>query len=295
MAVMPAFSAIGSFLGSMGGVGNILSGIGGLLGLGDSNDAAKMQMRAAKNAIQWRVADARKAGIHPLYALGAPGISIAPTGGDYGFLSEMGQNIDRAKYAAADRQERLAAAALTGRISPTQMTADKLQLENMSLQNDMLRANIASSIARLNGSQVPPAFPSMDPLHSGAGVSASERVQPLPAQPVINAPGTPSREAGDVTAWSYARTALGGLQVVPSMDMKNRIEDSPMELMWWWNNNLVPNFSADVNDRLAPSVREYPLPAGFDEWHWDAGTQSYRPYRYRRGDRNPTYYLPPRR
>lgn len=69
------------------------AGISGAFGIGQSlmnqSSADKDRALAAKqydhqkefaqNSIQWRVNDAKKAGIHPLYALGSQGISYAPS------------------------------------------------------------------------------------------------------------------------------------------------------------------------------------------------------------------------
>jgi len=44
-----------------------------------ATEAADLQRQFAQNAIQWRVEDAKKAGIHPLYALGANTVSYQPT------------------------------------------------------------------------------------------------------------------------------------------------------------------------------------------------------------------------
>lgn len=56
-------------------LGDIISGIGSVIG-GFMNSKAqksanKMQLQAMQNGVQWKVADAKKAGIHPLAALGA--------------------------------------------------------------------------------------------------------------------------------------------------------------------------------------------------------------------------------
>lgn len=72
------------------------------------NKNADLQRDFAKNSIQWRVADAKKAGLSPLAALGNPGIAASPAyvgGGDYG-LSDFGQDISRAMYATKSSEDR---------------------------------------------------------------------------------------------------------------------------------------------------------------------------------------------
>lgn len=54
---------------------------------------ADLQREFAKNSIQWRVEDANKAGIHPLYALGAQPYTATPF---YAGSNEVGQSLSKA-------------------------------------------------------------------------------------------------------------------------------------------------------------------------------------------------------
>lgn len=62
-----------SSIGGLAGIGSILSGAGMLGGAfgGGGDDALDFAKRLAKKGIQQRVRDAQKAGVHPLFALGA--------------------------------------------------------------------------------------------------------------------------------------------------------------------------------------------------------------------------------
>lgn len=98
------------------------------------NKEYKRQKEFAQNAIQWRVADATGAGLHPLAALGMPVASYSPEvvgGGSSGSFEGMGQNLARAMGAYGDP---------AGKVSAQYQA---LQIENASLQNDKLRAEIA--------------------------------------------------------------------------------------------------------------------------------------------------------
>lgn len=53
----------------MAGAGSLMSGLG--IGSSSGDD---VDYRGAKKGIRWRVRDARIAGIHPLFAMGAPGV-----------------------------------------------------------------------------------------------------------------------------------------------------------------------------------------------------------------------------
>lgn len=113
----------------------------------------QMQEKFAKNAIQWKVQDALKAGIHPLYAMGANTMSYSPTSvGDNGSFAAMGADLGRA-VAAGDTQS---GRAIDG-------TIGKLALERAGLENDLLRAQIASTRVRTMAPQVGPAMPPVNP------------------------------------------------------------------------------------------------------------------------------------
>lgn len=109
----------------------------------------KYQKEFAQNAIQWRVADAVAAGLHPLAALGMPVASYSPVsvgesgGSIQAAMSDMGQNITRGMTAMSAPADKLS----------SQYQA--LQLENASLQNDKLR----SEIAIMNQAGTPPGLP----------------------------------------------------------------------------------------------------------------------------------------
>lgn len=143
---------------------NILGGLMNRSAAKDANQAAlahaqsqyEHQKEFGQNAIQWKVTDAKRAGIHPLYALGANTVSYSPvtvghTPDNFGSsLAAAGQDISRAVSAGASPK---------GRLSETAEAMSVLQLENASLQNEMLK----SQIARLNA-QTPPPMPAVPGL-----------------------------------------------------------------------------------------------------------------------------------
>lgn len=127
-----------SFFGSLAGAAGNL--IGGLLGKDSAEDQQaaniKMQKQFAQKGIQWKVADAAKAGVHPLYALGASTHSFSPTSvGDplAGAVSDMGQNIGRAIDSGLNSSDRL-----------YRQTVEALTLKRMGLENDLLATKIAA-------------------------------------------------------------------------------------------------------------------------------------------------------
>lgn len=120
-AVLPAAGAfVGSkvpFIGSA--VGSALgTGLSGAIGSNDAqafaedqwNANAALQREFAQHGIRWRVEDAKAAGVHPLYALGAGGAAAAPismsVGGGEDWSGRMGQDVGRAVTAQMDPMQR---------------------------------------------------------------------------------------------------------------------------------------------------------------------------------------------
>lgn len=137
----------------LGGIGSIASS---LIGKSSADKAAskniKLQKQFAQQGIQWKVADSLKAGIHPLYGLGAQTMSFSPVnvggsgGPDLSFLGQMGQDIDRSRMATSTQGAR----------APIQQM-ERITLERGELENELLR----SQIRRANAPHVGPAFPAL--------------------------------------------------------------------------------------------------------------------------------------
>lgn len=103
-----------------------------------------LQKQFAQEGIQWKVADAKRAGIHPLYALGASTASYSPvsvgsssyspipeTGLAQG-LASAGQDISRAVTSVLSPSER-----------QYQDAVRALDLQRMGLSNELLKSQIA--------------------------------------------------------------------------------------------------------------------------------------------------------
>lgn len=262
-----------SLLGSIGSVlGSVLGPAGGIIGSiiqdrrAKANNAA--QIEAAKSGVQWRAEDARRAGISPLVALGAniyqPNFE---RGGDWetslsNLGQSMGQDISRAVNATRGARAR-------------QEVLDNLTLEHASLQNDMLR----SQIMRMN-QQVGPALPSSSdmPLLTGQGDTRSATaglpyVEEHPLQRIHSMPGRPEQEVGAIPDFSYVRTKHG-YGIVPSGDVKQRIEDQFLpELLWSIRNIHLPGSAGP----RPPNPKYFPLPKGFKSWKWNPWIQEFRP------------------
>lgn len=263
-------------LGALISAGSSL--LGGLLGK-NSADATRqaqvdmanqniaLQREFAQNGIQWRVEDAKKAGIHPIYALGSGGASFSPVSAAFSSdtslpnaLASAGQDIGRAVDKTRTAADRFGVRAATA-----------LQLEGLKLDNDLKRTEIASKTARLRADQVGPPMPASADAYLIPGQSNSGLIKQKPLELAPSPANAPHAEGGSHGDVGYARTVTGGYAPVPSKDAKDRNEDMMIpEMLWAWRNNIMPNFRD-----------YYRKPPPFDpgpgrEWRWSYSGQEYR-------------------
>lgn len=227
----------------------------------------QMQQDFATHGIRWRVADAQKAGIHPLYALGAPSMSFAPQpvgqsneyAGPAAGLAAAGQDISRAIDASRTPTER---------VDAVQSTAAALNLQNMQLRNELLSAQIAK--IRQSGQPASVGMPeSGDGAYLIPGQAQTVGTKPDPLKTTPAHPSQPSVEQGAVADVGYARTTTGWAPV-PSKDVKERIEDQLIpELMWALRNNVFPSFG---HNQAPPP---FPAPSG-QRWVYNPLSQEYQ-------------------
>lgn len=186
---------------------------------------------AMKAGIRWKVADAKKAGIHPLYALGAQGPVFSPISvgsstlgqGIADTLNEFGQDLSRAQAAQMTGDERQAS------------VLGKLAVERAELENDLLR----SQIARINSAQLAPPMP-VPNVTVGDEIPDSA-VQIVPREQTATPPLSPAQEAGVSPSYSFIRNADGSVSAVRSMDAKERLEEDFVgSLQYALRNNIFP-------------------------------------------------------
>lgn len=136
---------LGGILGSIGGIA------GALINRKNQKDQEKLQKQFAQSGIQWKVEDAKKAGIHPLYALGAQTHSYAPqsVGDVSSTMASVGQDLGRAIDATRTPEQKTEAYS---------KTVEALSLKRMELENNLL----ASQIAKINQAGQPPGLPSLE-------------------------------------------------------------------------------------------------------------------------------------
>ena len=246
--------------------------------------AAKSQQRAneindlrqrefATQGIQWRVKDANKAGIHPLYALSAntPTYSPSTVGTGDGGISAAGQDLGRAvssMYGGTARENREFVRA-----------HQRLQLRKMGLENELL----ASKIATIRQPGTAP-----QTAHVGGslidGQPQSGLVDTRPMRRESAHKRHPSTEAGTVTDTGLLRTQTGWAPVM-SHDAKDRLEeDWPGNLGWQIRNRLVQMFGYNYHPALPKGRTFYYNP-------YMAEYQEYTPRTMRSGRKRPWSYM----
>lgn len=227
------------------------------------------QVEFAQNGIQWRVSDAKAAGIHPIFALGGNTATYTPSAISYSGdtsigsgLAAAGQDIGRAIDATRSAEDRQ-----TARLQA-------LTLRRAELENDLL----ASQIAKLNAAPNPPMpasgnYLTSDPYKLSVGVDDGKGgiVIDKPMERTISSPEKPHQEPGALPDVGFVRTPTG-LAPVPSKDAKERIEDQAIpEIMWGIRNHVLPSFG--YGDPPPQSA----LPEGAFRWKWSNTRQEWQP------------------
>lgn len=254
-------------------IGGGASLLGGLMGKSAAEDAREanarqaeaniaLQREFAQNGIRWKVEDAKAAGIHPLYALGASSPSFSPVSlgatPDHSMpqaMADIGQNISRAVSATKTGEEKL--------MSTINLGIAKANLESATLDNQ-IKARQLSQIGT-----AAPAFPGSTNFIPGQGNTPLVKVNP--SERTASQPGRVAQEAGFVPDVGYARTDTG-FTPVPSQDVKNRIEDQFVpEMMWAARNYLAPNLG------IGTPPPKNQLPKGASDWRWSFSKQEWQP------------------
>lgn len=215
------------------------------------------QKEFAQHGIRWKVEDAMRAGIHPMYALSAQGASYSPSyvGGDTGpDMAALSQDINRAinQTRTSDEQE----------FSKLQLATAQANLDGQLLDNQYK----ATQLQRL---QTGPSFPGSQTFIPGQG--DSNLVNEKAFSRTKSNPGSPHMEPGAINSTGYYMSSDGGLTPVSSTDAKERLEDSPQELVHFYQNNILPNFG---NRDSAPP--ENLLRKG-QYWRWSTSRQRWVP------------------
>lgn len=158
------------------------------------------QREFAQQGIRWKVEDAKAAGIHPLYALGAQTHSFTPqsiSSPDIpsAGLGAMGQDIGRAVNATRTDDERTVA---------YNEALQKLSLERGSLENEVLRQRLRTMVQSSNPA-LPNAVPEADKFEERPKLMAGARWNTDPN--FVNAEDAEKRY-GDLVQELYGMSVL---------------------------------------------------------------------------------------
>lgn len=216
--------------GSLAGaaIGAVGSLIGGKKAADNSKAVAKMNIDAqkefAQNGIRWRVEDAKAAGIHPVYSLGASTNSFSPVGGytgDYGIsdaANTFGQGVDRAIRAKMTEDERKTLQAKQEmqevfQLADMNMRKEESDAKVLMYKSEALR-NFAASQQVLKNTGLPPALPSVG------------KPKLIPGQGnAPNAPSASNMPEGD-KMWQFMETSQPGVySLLPGNDYSQLYED----------------------------------------------------------------------
>lgn len=203
----------------------------------------ELQKQFAREGIQWRVEDAKKAGIHPLAALGAQTHSFSPVAvgsavPDFSPLAQAGQDVARAIHATRDPG---------AKIDAYTKTVQDLTVQRMGLENQILEAQLASQIAKVNQPGTPPGIPTA----AGTEYLIDGQTETIVGTPTIefnekferspSRPGVPYAEYGTIPEITWMRTPDGGYAIAKSKDAQERLEDDWMgSLAWNLRNRIAP-------------------------------------------------------
>lgn len=220
----------GSIIGGVGGIASSILGGNSQKKANEQNlqlarEQIAYQKELAKNQIQWRVDDAKAAGLHPLAALGVSPMSYSPVSGsavgaDYSgvgqSLQQMGQDIDRARMAGLDREERKKALAL-------QDTQTALALKNQELNNQILEQELISRKVKLF-QQLTPGMASLYGL--------DRRRYAIPGQDDAVMPRAEGTVATGDKRFQFMQQPNGTYSLEPGNDWAQAYEDKLL-LEWW--------------------------------------------------------------
>lgn len=248
---------------AIGAAGSLVGGQMNRRAYGDAAaSSARYQREFAKKGLQWRVADAKAAGISPLAALGFSGANFTPMGADSSMgdaVANMGQNVGRAVSAMQTADERQFG---------QEMRAE--QLKEARLRNSILEHQVTTIRGNGTGEGVnQPPFPGSSYKVPGQTQSGLVETQPL-KRTAVN-PDAPHQMPGSVGSVGWEYIGEGMYAPIQAPEQKQATEDSPSEMAWFWRNNVLPTLGR----------RKDPPPfksSGFDgEWVWNSEMQAYAP------------------
>lgn len=217
-----------------------LSFVGGLMNMDNQNKQADkqadLQKEFAQNSIQWRVNDAKKAGIHPLSALGSQGINYNPSyvGGS--------ENFGGSQASISTNTEDKEFAELNKRLLAAQVKTAEAEAVSAQKQASSSPALFVASNAN---------------LASQSGVGHSTNTTGVPGQatsaPVYGVDGI-------VNSSKIAKNSDGSVSLWPGKDVEDMASESLFDRFRWQVSQYAdnPKLLKGIADTLLGKGKDVP-------------------------------------
>lgn len=176
---------------------------------------AALQREFAQNSIRWKTADAKAAGLHPLYALGNNATPYSPVTYQDSLgpaVASAGQSIARG-YAAKQSQantDRSYNKSVSDSRFMRNMAQDRMILEQQKLKAEINYTNMMSNSIAARARQAGNSQQDLtvDGLSSDLAQDLGT-TEVIPKQLTTNKPGSPSLEAGENPLWVVEKAGRG--------------------------------------------------------------------------------------
>lgn len=283
----------------------VISGAGSLFGGEKAADAtaaanaanAKLQTTFAQKGISWKVADAKSAGIHPLYALGANTISAQPS-----YVGASNNNIGHAADQMGQGLSRAMTSQQNAEVKKIQLESMQEELKNRKLDNLIKQQEYDSILRRSSGDQNPVNHPYVAPNNVSQSSTAPGAAVNLVKPDRVASPDRKNldTESGSHPSVQFFKTKTG-LRSGMSDRFKQSSEDSFIqEAPWYWDNIVQPWFSNNVSKPTMKEMRtNFPGATGMkfegNEWrptYGDNGSKARKKYLNSLANRRSSKYRP---
>lgn len=230
----------------VGAIGTVLAGGTELIGAKMNADAqeeasrrnAELQREFAQHGVRWKVEDAKAAGIHPLYALGANTHSFSPSYvGDNSMgnaVASMGQNITRAISATRTAEER--------QVANLRLATAQAELDGKVIDNQIRAQQLREMTA------VGPGFPmsGVDRFLDGSQ-GALGPVMVTQSKRPAHAPGARHVEAAIPADVQFSHGQHGLVPMIPQ-GVSESYESNPLGAVEWAiRNSYVPRLTSNFD------------------------------------------------
>lgn len=263
----------------LGAAGSLVSTFMGARNADKANSAAQanaerniqLQKEFAQNGIQWKVQDAEKAGIHPLYALGASTTSFAPVSvghqsTDFSGLASAGQNIGRAIDQTRNTGDKGQAI--------LQTAAAQATVEGLRLDNDIKRAQLASAIATNatpSGRGIPKPGDAGQFDGQGDAIPLDNKGVKIETRRDATDPNAPPYIPGSGPSVGVTKNSTGGYSIVMPPELAESYESDGLgSLDWQIRNRILPFFT---DNYIKPNIPHDPIT---EEVYFSRSTNDYR-------------------